>query len=125
MNDINMISIILGIFTSVVSGVLLALLVSWINSNKEYRRHREEMELEKQKNREDKITTIVETLSALCETQFDYQYDKVIKEKLYTSEDRVLYHKLYENYKKLTGDSKYEQKKQTVLKYPDENDKYY
>jgi hypothetical protein len=125
MNDINMISIILGIFTSVVSGVLLALLVSWINSNKEYRRHREEMELEKQKNREDKITTIVETLSALCETQFDYQYDKVIKDKLYTSEDRVLYHKLYENYKKLTGDSKYEQKKQTVLKYPDENDKYY
>jgi hypothetical protein len=120
-----MISIILGIFTSVVSGVLLALLVSWINSNKEYRRHREEMELEKQKNREDKITTIVETLSALCETQFDYQYDKVIKDKLYTSEDRVLYHKLYENYKKLTGDSKYEQKKQTVLKYPDENDKYY
>jgi hypothetical protein len=120
-----MISIILGIFTSVVSGVLLALLVSWINSNKEYRRHREEMELEKQKNREDKITTIVETLSALCETQFDYQYDKVIKDKLYTSEDRVLYHKLYENYKKLTNDSKYEQKKQTVLKYPDENDKYY
>lgn len=125
MNDISIISIILGIFTSVVSGVLLALLVSWINSNKEYRRHREEMELEKQKNREDKITTIVETLSALCETQFDYQYDKVIKDKLYTSEDRVLYHKLYENYKKLSGDSKYEQKKQTVLKYPDENDKYY
>jgi len=125
MNDVNMISIILGIFTSVVSGVLLALLVSWINSNKEYRRHREEMELEKQKNREDKINTIIETLSALCETQFDYQYDKVIKEKLYTSEDRVLYHKLYENYKKLGGDGKYEQKKQTVLKYPDENDKYY
>lgn len=125
MNDISIISIILGIFTSVVSGVLLALLVSWINSNKEYRRRREEMELEKQKNREDKITTIIETLSALCETQFDYQYDKVIKDKLYTSEDRVLYHKLYENYKKLSGDSKYEQKKQTVLKYPDENDKYY